>query len=209
MKQYNLKHYSFYIIGIFLTSLGTILMKRAQLGMAPWSASHVNLSIFLNVTIGTANAIHTTLLLISLLLLTMKWKSLYALITIINFSLMLDFIDLLLLRDLVVIDDLSRWGFLFIGFFLITFGNAILIHSAIPAFILDQVGEALRKKIKGLSYGGARTVLNVVALTLALIYSLLAQQYFGGLTLLTIVIGMTIGPIIGMQLRWLSRTIKI
>jgi uncharacterized membrane protein YczE len=209
MKRYQWIHYAFYAAGVFLTSFGTILMKRANLGMAPWSASHVNLSFFLNITIGTANAIHTTLLLLTLLILTMKWRSLFALITIINFSITLDFIDLVLLKDFVIDGEIFRWLNLFIGFFFITFGNAVLIHSSIPAFILDQVGEAIRDKIKGLSYGGARTFLNIVALTLALIYAIFSQELFGALTLLTLVIGVVIGPIIGMHLRWLSRTIKM
>ena len=209
MKRYRWIHYAFYITGVFVTSLGTILMKRANLGMAPWSASHVNLSVFLNITIGTANAIHTTFLLLALLILTMKWKSLFALVTIVNFSLTLDFIDLILLKDFVLDNDIMRWIILLIGFFGITFGNAVLIHSKIPAFILDQVGEAIRAKIKGLSFGGARTLLNIVALSLALIYAILSQEFFGALTLLTIVIGVIIGPIIGMNLRWLSRTIKM
>lgn len=209
MKQYRWIHYAFYITGVFVTSLGTILMKRANLGMAPWSASHVNLSVFLNITIGTANAIHTTFLLLALLILTMKWKSLFALVTIVNFSLTLDFIDLILLKDFVLDNDIMRWIILLIGFFGITFGNAVLIHSKIPAFILDQVGEAIRAKIKGLSFGGARTLLNIVALSLALVYAIFSQEFFGALTLLTIVIGVIIGPIIGMNLRWLSRTIKM
>ena len=209
MKQYRWIHYAFYITGVFVTSLGTILMKRANLGMAPWSASHVNLSVFLNITIGTANAIHTTFLLLALLILTMKWKSLFALVTIVNFSLTLDFIDLILLKDFVLDNDIMRWITLLIGFFGITFGNAVLIHSKIPAFILDQVGEAIRAKIKGLSFGGARTLLNIVALSLALVYAIFSQEFFGALTLLTIVIGVIIGPIIGMNLRWLSRTIKM
>ncbi len=209
MKQYRWIHYAFYITGVFVTSLGTILMKRANLGMAPWSASHVNLSVFLNVTIGTANAIHTTFLLLALLILTMKWKSLFALVTIVNFSLTLDFIDLILLKDFVLDNDIMRWIILLIGFFGITFGNAVLIYSKIPAFILDQVGEAIRAKIKGLSFGGARTLLNIVALSLALVYAIFSQEFFGALTLLTIVIGVIIGPIIGMNLRWLSRTIKM
>lgn len=209
MKQYRWIHYAFYITGVFVTSLGTILMKRANLGMAPWSASHVNLSVFLNITVGTANAIHTTFLLLALLILTMKWKSLFALVTIVNFSLTLDFIDLILLKDFVLDNDIMRWITLLIGFFGITFGNAVLIHSKIPAFILDQVGEAIRAKIKGLSFGGARTLLNIVALSLALVYAIFSQEFFGALTLLTIVIGVIIGPIIGMNLRWLSRTIKM
>jgi uncharacterized membrane protein YczE len=209
VKQYRWIHYAFYITGVFVTSLGTILMKRANLGMAPWSASHVNLSVFLNVTIGTANAIHTTFLLLALLILTMKWKSLFALVTIVNFSLTLDFIDLILLKDFVLDNDIMRWIILLIGFFGITFGNAVLIYSKIPAFILDQVGEAIRAKIKGLSFGGARTLLNIVALSLALVYAIFSQEFFGALTLLTIVIGVIIGPIIGMNLRWLSRTIKM
>lgn len=209
MKRYRWIHYAFYITGVFVTSLGTILMKRANLGMAPWSASHVNLSVFLNITIGTANAIHTTFLLLALLILTMKWKSLFALVTIVNFSLTLDFIDLILLKDFVLDNDIMRWIILLIGFFGITFGNAVLIHSKIPAFILDQVGEAIRAKIKGLSFGGARTLLNIVALSLALVYAIFSQEFFGALTLLTIVIGVIIGPIIGMNLRWLSRTIKM
>ncbi len=208
-KNYQFIHYAFYVAGVFLTSLGTILMKRANLGMAPWSAAHVNLSMYLNITIGTANAIHTTLLLITLLLLTMKWKSLLALITIINFSITLDFIDLVLLGDFVIENEFIRWVILAVGFFLITFGNAILIHSTIPAFILDQVGEAIRSKFKQLSYSDARTLLNLVALTLSLIYSILSQQFFGALTFLTLVIGLIIGPTIGMQLRWLSRKIKL
>jgi uncharacterized membrane protein YczE len=209
VKRYRWIHYAFYITGVFVTSLGTILMKRANLGMAPWSASHVNLSVFLNITIGTANAIHTTFLLLALLILTMKWKSLFALVTIVNFSLTLDFIDLILLKDFVLDNDIMRWIILLIGFFGITFGNAVLIHSKIPAFILDQVGEAIRAKIKGLSFGGARTLLNIVALSLALVYAIFSQEFFGALTLLTIVIGVIIGPIIGMNLRWLSRTIKM
>lgn len=209
MKRYRWIHYAFYITGVFVTSLGTILMKRANLGMAPWSASHVNLSVFLNITIGTANAIHTTFLLLALLILTMKWKSLFALVTIVNFSLTLDFIDLILLKDFVLDNDIMRWIILLIGFFGITFGNAVLIHSKIPAFILDQVGEAIRAKIKGLSFGGARTLLNIVALSLALVYAIFSQEFFGALTLLTIVIGVIIGPIIGMNLRWLSRTITM
>lgn len=209
MKRYRWIHYAFYITGVFVTSLGTILMKRANLGMAPWSASHVNLSVFLNITVGTANAIHTTFLLLALLILTMKWKSLFALVTIVNFSLTLDFIDLILLKDFVLDNDIMRWIILLIGFFGITFGNAVLIHSKIPAFILDQVGEAIRAKIKGLSFGGARTLLNIVALSLALVYAIFSQEFFGALTLLTIVIGVIIGPIIGMNLRWLSRTIKM
>jgi uncharacterized membrane protein YczE len=209
VKRYRWIHYAFYIIGVFVTSLGTILMKRANLGMAPWSASHVNLSVFLNISIGTANAIHTTFLLLALLILTMKWKSLFALVTIVNFSLTLDFIDLILLKDFVLDNDIMRWIILLIGFFGITFGNAVLIHSKIPAFILDQVGEAIRAKIKGLSFGGARTLLNIVALSLALVYAIFSQEFFGALTLLTFVIGVIIGPIIGMNLRWLSRTIKI
>ena len=209
MKRYRWIHYAFYITGVFVTSLGTILMKRANLGMAPWSASHVNLSVFLNITVGTANAIHTTFLLLALLILTMKWKSLFALVTIVNFSLTLDFIDLILLKDFVLDNDIMRWIILLIGFFGITFGNAVLIHSKIPAFILDQVGEAIRAKIKGLSFGGARTLLNIVALSLALVYAIFSQEFFGALTLLTIVIGVIIGPIIGMNLRWLSRTITM
>lgn len=208
-KTYQWIHYTFYVVGIFVTSLGTILMKRVQLGMAPWSASHVNLSTFLNITIGTANAIHTTLLFIALLLLTMKLKSLFALVTIINFSLVLDFIDLIWLKDFLIQDDVSRWLFFLVGFFFITFGNAVLIHSTIPAFILDQVGEAIRSKFKKLTYADARTLLNIVALTLSVIYALGSQQFFGALTPLTLVIGFTIGPTIGYQLKWLSRNIKV
>lgn len=201
MKQRRVTAYLFYLLGIIVSSFGTILNKRAALGMAPWSAANLNLNALLGGTLGTASAFHTTILLLALLLISRNLKSLFTLITIVLSSLIMDVIDLWLLKDFAISGLPFQIVGYFAGYLLITIGSALVVTTKIPAFILEQLSLAIMKAIREPSFAKVRTFLNFVALVLATIYGFSAGIGFGSLTLGTLFMGLTNGPVIGFEVK--------
>lgn len=205
MKKRTVIPYLFYLLGIIISSFGTILTKRAAIGMAPWSAANLNLNALTGMTLGTASAFHTAILLLALLLISRNLNSLFTIITIVVSSLVIDGIDLWLWKDFAISGFFFQILGYFAGYLLITVGSAMVVTTKIPAFILEQLSLAIMKAIKEPSFAKVRTFLNFVALVLATIYGFWAGVGFGALTWATLFMGLTNGPVIGFEVKIINK----
>jgi uncharacterized membrane protein YczE len=78
--QFSVKFIILYVLGIFALGLGVALFARSSLGVAPWDTAILNLQRLLlsrdiMITIGQSSLIHTTVLLLIVLILGKKWQS--------------------------------------------------------------------------------------------------------------------------------------
>jgi uncharacterized membrane protein YczE len=143
--QFNLKYLSLYVLGILALGLGVALFARANLGVAPWDTAILNLQRLLianqqSITLGQSSLIHTSVLLVIVLILGKRWQSIMAVIPMMAISLSIDFWDQLVLVNLLSssLDLLTRITFFLSATLLMTWGLATIIISGFPPNVYDD-----------------------------------------------------------------------
>ncbi len=202
-NRFSFRYLSLYGIGILALGLGVSLFSRASLGVAPWDTAVINLRTLLAdnqifITLGQSSLMHTTLLLLVVLVIGKQWQSFLAIFPMILISLSIDLWDVVLL-PMMFVGPYSLW--LRIIFFLaallvMTWGLATIIISGFPPNVYDDLQLTLIRVFKIKSFTVARWMIEFSGLTLGLIYALIEGDGLGSITILSFLLAVAFGSLI-------------
>jgi uncharacterized membrane protein YczE len=210
--KFSFKFLTLYFLGIIALGLGVSLFTRANLGVAPWDTAILNLkrlldSLDLSITLGQSSLIHTTVLLIAVLLIGKRWESLLAVFPMVAISLAIDVWDIYLLPLLIP----SSFNFLisimvfFTAMILMTWGLATIIISGFPPNVYDDFHLTIIRVFKFRSFTAARWIIEFLGITLGLTYALIQGDGLGGVTFLSIGLAIAFGALINAFVKWYRR----
>ena len=201
--QFNLKFITLYVLGILALGLGVALFARANLGVAPWDTAILNLQRLLlsnqiSITIGQSSLIHTTLLLMIVLLLGKRWQSLMAVILMVAISLSIDFWDRFVLINLLSgsLDLFIRIVFFLLATLLMTWGLATIIISGFPPNVYDDFHLTILRVFQLKSFALGRWIIEFMGVGIGLIYALIQGDGFGSITILSFALAIAFGSFI-------------
>ncbi len=201
--QFNLKYITLYILGIFALGLGVALFARANLGVAPWDTAILNLQRLIqdnqgSITIGQSSLIHTSVLLLVVLVLGKRWQSLMAIFPMLTISLSIDFWDQLVLLNLLPgsLDLLTRITFFLLATLLMTWGLATIIISGFPPNVYDDFHLTILRVFKIKSFAVGRWIIEFMGVSIGLIYALIQGDGLGSITILSFALAIAFGSLI-------------
>lgn len=216
------KNIALYLMGFLIIGLGIIIMERSMLGVGAWDATNFNLNILLNkvldldfeLTKGTTSLMISTSLLICVVIYKLiKEISSKVIITIFlllipmfTIAFAIDFWDLLVFNNFFPEQIIIR-VFLFIaGSLLIPFGLVLIIASNFPATVYDEFTIMLVEILKVKNFGKVRLGFEITGVVLAAIFTLVAKEGLGYVSIGTLIMAITIGPLMNVYLKFFGMT---
>jgi uncharacterized membrane protein YczE len=201
--QFSVKFIILYVLGIFALGLGVALFARSSLGVAPWDTAILNLQRLLlsrdiAITIGQSSLIHTSILLLTVLILGKKWQSLLAIMPMIAISAAIDLWDLILLPAIFP-NPLSLWFrivFFIIATVIMTWGLATIIISGFPPNVYDDFHLTIIRVFHMRSFTLARWIIEFLGVSVGLIYALIQGDGLGSITPLSFILALAFGSLI-------------
>lgn len=201
--KFSSLYLALYGLGILALGFGVALFTRAQLGLAPWDTAIVNLRSLLaihqvTITLGQSSLIHTSVLLIVVLILGRRWQSLLAVFPMVMISLSIDLWDLYLL-PLILPTQAEGWLkviYFICALVVMTWGLATIIISGFPANVYDDFHLTILRVFKIKSFALARWIIEFMGLSLGVIYALIEGNGLGGVTLLSFFLALAFGWLI-------------
>lgn len=194
-----------YFLGFLIVGLGVILVIKSNFGAGPWDTTTYNLSKLLNITIGTASALINGTILAIVILYNKKLKYIFILVPIFSVAVSIDFWDLVVFENFVVENLLYRTLLFIFGVGVLTFGLALVYITRFPAMIFEEFTFVLMKLLRIKSFLVTRIIIESLAITLAIIFGLMASIGFGQVNYGSVLLAITIGPIIAFQIKWLTK----
>lgn len=192
-----------YALGIVALGLGVALFARANLGVPPWDTAILNLqrllaSLQIFITIGQSSLMHTSVLLVVVLLLGRRWQSLMAVIPMIAISLSVDFWDRLVLINLLSesLDLVTRIVFFLLATLLMTWGLATIIVSGFPPNVYDDLQLTILRVFHIQSFALGRWIIEFMGVGTGLLYALIQGDGFGSITILSFALAVAFGSMI-------------
>lgn len=192
-----------YALGIVALGLGVALFARANLGVPPWDTAILNLqrllaSLQIFITIGQSSLMHTSVLLVIILLLGRRWQSLMAVIPMIAISLSVDFWDRLVLINLLSgsLDLVTRVVFFLLATLLMTWGLATIIVSGFPPNVYDDLQLTILRVFHIQSFALGRWIIEFMGVGTGLLYALIQGDGFGSITILSFALAVAFGSMI-------------
>jgi len=178
----------FYILGLFILSFGVMLTIKADLGAGAWDALNVGLAETVGFTVGTWVIVVGIILIIINAFLSKQFPEFLAIVTISITGFFIDF----WLEFIFKSWNPSGWTLKFLVFLLglltISLGISIYLQAKFALIPVDQFMMALRKRF-GITLMTAKTIGELLALLLAFLFQ-------GPVGLGTIIITLSIGPLV-------------
>lgn len=180
-----------YIMGLLIMSLGIVLLILADLGATPWDVLHVGLYYQFGLTIGSWSIIVGVVILTIAALISKEFPKAGAFMNMILIGL---FIDLYLLLPFMQTPGAIAGKFVMFvcGIIIYCYGMGIYISAQFGAGPRDSLMIALTSKT-GWKVGRVRAYMEIIVL-------IIGWQLGGPVFLGTIVISLTLGPIVGIAL---------
>ncbi len=160
MKKEILKYLKLFL-GLFVCSLGIIIIIKSNLGFSPWDVLHQGISKITNITIGQAS-IFVGFIVITLDFFLGERIGSGSILNIIFFG---TFMDLILYLDIVPLSNNLFIGvfMMFLGIFVLSLGCYLYISTGLGCGPRDALMVALTKKTK-FSVGTVRNVIEISVL---------------------------------------------
>lgn len=195
---------SLYILGIMVTALGINVLLRSELGAGAWDTVTNNFSVLANITLGTASAIINITVLLFVLIYNKRFKYFLILIPIVGIAFAIDFWDIIVFKEFIIIELWLKFVFFIVGAFVLTLGLSLMIISKFPAMVYDELTISMMRMFKVKKFFNMRIAIELFAIALATLFGFLAGIGFGAVNLGSFILAIAIGPIITIHLGWLS-----
>ena len=197
-----------YSMGFLITALGIILVLRSDFGAGPWDAVPYNLRALTGITLGTASFIINMSILIFILSYRRRIRYLFMLVPIVSMATAIDLWDLWLIPNLIPSNVMTASVFFVVGLVFISLGLAATVVSGFPAMVFEEWTLALMELFKTRRFYRVRIGIECLAVVLAAIFGFLAGVRFGAIGLGTVLIALSIGPMIHIFMRHLRVLLK-
>jgi len=200
-----------YFIGMIVTSLGVNVLLRSSLGAGAWDTTIYNLRAFFHsvlnfhVTLGTVSFMIYVIVLASVMMYHKNLKYLIVFIPMFGIALTIDFWDLIVFGNYYPMYLWLRAIFYILGSYVLTFGLALIIITRYPAMVFDELTLMMMNLLKIKSFFKTRILIELFAIVLAVMFGFLSHIGFGAVNFGCIILALIIGPMIELQLKFLSK----
>ena len=202
--EFNKKNNFFYFFGFFVLGLGVTSMILSDFGAGPWDTVTKNLSVLINLTLGTTSVIIASILMVIVLGYTRKWKLIFMIVPILLVGLSLDFWDIFVFGDYEPNTIILRILFYLIGVISIPLGLAFIISSKYPAFVFDELMIMIMSLLKTDKVAAVRIGIEILGISLGTMFGFLAGVRFGAVGVGSILMAIVLGPILAVFLKMLG-----
>ncbi|OWT33035.1 hypothetical protein BGI41_04535 [Methanobrevibacter sp. 87.7] len=201
LRDYRL--YIFYIISLFISSLGVAFSVKATLGTSPLVAIPNVLSIIFPIfSIGVYSMIfNIILILLELIILKNKFPKLQYLqfFVAIIYGYFID-ISLYLIKELNPYNYITQWIFCIVGALILAFGIYLQLKSAVVYLPIDGFVLSIAH-IKKSVYSKVKPFVDITLISIATIISLYYTKNLVGIREGTIFAAIFVGPLVGFYKR--------
>jgi len=198
------KNSFFYFFGFFILGLGVTSAIISDFGAGPWDTVTKNLSVLINLSLGTTSIVIASLLMVIVLGYTRKWKLILMILPIIFVGISLDFWDIFVFGGYVPSTFLLRMLFYAIGAVTIPLALAFIITSKYPAFIFDELMIMIMAVLKTDKIVRVRVGIEITGITLGTIFGFLGGVGFGAVGIGSLFMALLIGPFLAFFLKILG-----
>ena len=209
-KLRDYKLYIFYIISLFISSLGVAFSVKASLGTSPLVAIPNVLSIiFPIISIGTYSMIfNIILILFELIILKKKFPKLQYLqfFIAIIYGYIID-IALYLIKCLNPYDYFTQWIFCIVGALVLAFGIYLQLKSAVVYLPIDGFVLSIAH-VKNSIYSKIKPFVDISLIIIAVIISLYYTNNLVGVREGTIFAAIFVGPLVGFYKKYCDNFIN-
>lgn len=196
-----------YVLGIFTLIFGVNLMIRSDFGPPPWDVAIVHLADLLNLTLGLSALLIQLSIIGFVMLMRRSWVYGLSVVSIILISIAFDFWDLLVLRNVMVTTLPMRIFFYSVGVWFLSFGLALVLITNYKALAVDELMRYFMVLLNTDSILLTRFLVEGLALSLGIIFGLLAYRNLGILGIGTVLITLALPTLLSWQLTLLKHVI--
>ena len=194
-----------YIFGIFIATLGINMLLRSQLGAGPWDAVTYNLSVLTGLTLGTTSAVINLTLIAIVLGFNRNKKYLIIVLPTLVMAVFIDFWDLIVLRNYYPSHVGLQVIFLVVGLYIISIGIALMIRTNLITMALEELTKLVMRILKTKQFLVGRFTIEMIALSLATLFGLMANIGLGAIGYTTLFIAVVIGPLISFNMKMFKK----
>lgn len=194
MKIEYIKRYLFFLIGLFIMSIGVAFSIKADLGTSPISSVPYVLSLIVPISVGQLTIVmHCVFVLLQILILRRNYQliQLMQLPAAVVFGFMIDF-SVYLVRDLRYSSYYVQWIFCMIGILLVAVG----VSMEVTANVVTLAGEGLVLgvcKVLPVKFSNMKMCFDCILVSIAALISLLMKGKLLGIREGTIAAAILVG----------------
>jgi uncharacterized membrane protein YczE len=200
-----MKRIVLYAIGGAFIALGVTFALRANLGLSTWDTLHYAIHSLFGITVGTATIVVAAAFTIAVIILNNNFKYLIMAIPIVYVGVLIDVINLNLLKDFEVHLLWQQIIVYISALLLLPFGGSLLIISRFPAGVFDEFTLTMMRVLKSNNLIKVRGIIEISAVTAAFIIGLIAGIGLGQIMVGTIVFALLVGTILHQYLHFFER----
>lgn len=214
MKTEYIKRYLFFLVGLFVMSIGVAFSIKADLGTSPISSVPYVLSLTVPISVGQLTiAMHCLFVLLQIVILRKKYQliQLMQIPVAIVFGMMIDF-SVYLLRNLQYSSYFVQWIFCLIGIILVAVG----VSMEVTANVVTLAGEGLVLaicKVLPVKFSNMKMCFDCVLVVIAALISILMKGELLGIREGTIAAAVFVGllskPICLPMTKWMNQWISV
>ncbi len=205
MKKHNMifspKNIAFYLLGMIVISFGVVMMLKSLLGVSSWDTLHYSLHKLTGITVGEATIWVALTFTVFVTVGNKDLKYLGMAIPIFIVGNLIDLFNLTLLVNYIPKNIFLRILTYIIGFLTLPLGGSLLIISSFPAGVFDEFMLTLMKLFKSEKLILIRVIMELSAVTLAVILGFIAGIQFGMFNIGTLIFSVSVGVLVKFYLR--------
>jgi uncharacterized membrane protein YczE len=162
------KEIGFYLLGTILIAFGVVLVIKSRIGTGPWDTLFIVLARRIGpLTIGVSAIIVTGLLTVLTASLRKKPSLVLMMVPIFIVGTLIDFFDLVILRDFAPTGLFSFSVYLF-GLIIVPLGGTMLVITRYPAGVFEETTLLIRDLLKIKNIFPARMLLEIFPVIISL-----------------------------------------
>ena len=197
-----------YILGMFLAGGGVNLILRSSIGAGSWDAVNDHSRLLFNITLGTASLITNFTILAFIIFYRKKLKYLIVIIPIFGIASMMDLWDIIILSNMNPIGLLNQIIWFMFDATLLPFGLSLMITTNFPSMVYDEMTFAFMEIFKVNNFLKVRVGVEILAVLIAILQGVIIGIGFGSVSIGTIVLAITIGPMIDFFIKQINKIKK-
>ena len=201
----NLRYTGYYLFGSILIAFGVVMILRSNIGLSSWDTLHYSLHKLLNITIGTATIVVAFSVTLFIVITKKQIHYFFMAVPIILVGGLIDLFNEVIFVDFAVSTLFNRSALYLIGLLALPFGGALLIISTYPAGVFDELMLLIMKLANSNKMTKIRVIMELSAVTLAIIFGFMAGIGFGMVNIGTLIFSLSVGVLIKIYLKLFER----
>lgn len=197
-----------YILGMFIAGGGVNLILRSTIGAGSWDAVNDHSRLLFDITLGTSSLITNFTILGFILIYRKNLKYLIVIIPIFGIATMMDIWDIIILNTLNPSGFIEQILWFIFGSTLLPFGLSLMITTKFPSMVYDEMTFAFMEIFKINNFLKVRVGVELLAVLIAITQGLFIGIGLGSVSIGTVILAITIGPMIDFFIKLINKIKK-